>query len=189
MIKRGYQTPLGFMIFQGSHVVEAVEPGTPAALAGLAARDEIVKVNGADFKSSGDLKPGNDGIRLSVRRGGDVIDLPAFRPTCIGLNPTQIFETISMCLLLFFMLSYYPYKRHDGELLVILMFVYGVHRYLNEMLRTDTDPVAFDLTYSQVVSIVILTMGAVLAYFVFRRPTIASRTPLPMSAPIHGPEA
>jgi ABC-type molybdate transport system permease subunit len=49
---------------------------------------------------------------------GKTQTLPTFAPTSLGLNPTQIYETISMCLLLFFLLSYFPYKQRDGELFV-----------------------------------------------------------------------
>ena len=120
---------------------------------------------------------------MTVRRGETNVELPPFQPTSIGLNPTQIFETISMCLLLFFMLSYYPYKRHDGELMVILLIVYSVHRFLNEMLRTDTEPVAFGLTLSQNVSIGIFVVGVILAVVVSRRPLIGATLPVVADVP------
>jgi phosphatidylglycerol---prolipoprotein diacylglyceryl transferase len=121
-------------------------------------------------------------LHLTVRRGGADLTIPAFAPTSIGVNPTQIYETISMCLLLFFLVSYFPYRRHEGELLVLFMFGYAVHRYLNEMLRTDTDPVAFGLTLSQKISIAVLAAAAVLAYVVWWRPLI-SQTPPPPAPP------
>jgi phosphatidylglycerol---prolipoprotein diacylglyceryl transferase len=76
------------------------------------------------------------------------------------LNPTQIYESVSMILLLFFLLSYYPFKKSDGSVMVLFMIGYGVHRFLNVMLRTDTDPVAFNMTLSQNISILVL-IGAV----------------------------
>ena len=97
------------------------------------------------------------------------VTIGPFRPLTLGLNPTQIYETISMVLLLFFMLSYYPLKRYDGSVMVFFMLGYGVHRFLNEMLRTDTDPVAFNMTLSQNISIVVLIAGLVLGAIVWRR--------------------
>jgi len=78
-----------------------------------------------------------------------------------------------MCLLLFFLLSYYPYKRHDGELMVLLMVGYGVHRFLNEMLRLDVDPGIGALTMSQIISLFVLAGAVILAVAVWRRPKVA----------------
>ena len=84
-------------------------------------------------------------------------------------HPTQLYETTSMVLLVFLLLSYYPFKKRDGSVMVLLMVCYGVHRFLNEMLRID-NRLQFDgLTFSQNVSILVLLAAAVLAYFVFRR--------------------
>src|SRR5439155_4530237 len=106
-------------------------------------------VNGKAAQEVKDIAPVDGELKLKVARDGKEVALAAFTPTSIGLHPTQIYETISMCLLLFFLLSYYPYKRHDGELFVLLMFGYGVHRFLNENLRTDTEKFADGLTLSQ----------------------------------------
>jgi prolipoprotein diacylglyceryltransferase len=54
------------------------------------------------------------------------------------------------------------------------MICYSIHRYLNEMLRTDTDPVAFGLTLSQNVSLLVFAMGLILAFFVYRRPRLTA---------------
>ena len=44
-----------------------------------------------------------------------MVRLPAFVPRTLGLHPTQLYETISMGLCLFLLLSFYPFRRHDGE--------------------------------------------------------------------------
>ena len=65
---------------------------------------------------------------------------------------------------------------------VLFMLGYGVHRFLNEMLRTDTDPVAFGLTLSQNVSLVVLAVALLLGLWVRHRPARpsgAQPTPLP----------
>ena len=189
MIGRGLQTPFGFVLKERSLEVRAVEPGTPAEQAGIQAGDVIVKAklkvlmpkeneNDKEERFEEKVVPvRGDFVRaavmpleLTVRRGGSEVNIPAFTPTSLGLHPTQIYETISMCLLLFLLLSYFPYRRREGELMVILLFGYGIHRYLNETLRTDTDPIAFGLTMAQLVSIGVLALGVVLAVFVYRRP-------------------
>jgi hypothetical protein len=190
MVKNGYQSFYGYVLVEGTSVVEAVEPGSAAA-ADLRPGDRIIAMNDIALPELDkvNLVPLKDGdLTLTVLRDGRSIDV-TFAPKTIGLNPTQIYETISMCLLLFFLLSYFPFRRHEGELLVFFMVGYGVHRFLNEMLRTDTDPVAFGLTLSQNVSIALLGSAAVLAYFVWRRPPIAEELPPLEPVVVAGPGA
>ena len=162
MISLGYQAPLGFQWDDRSWRVDAVEPGSAAANAGLRDGDIIHSAVLLVGDQEIPLVPLDKALRtrgmlkLTVGRDGEIVSLPPFEPRSIGLHPTQVYETISMALLLFFLLSYHRFKRHDGELMVLFMFCYGVHRFLNEMLRTDTDPVAFGLTLSQNVSILVL---------------------------------
>ena len=73
-----------------------------------------------------------------------------------------------MILLVFLLLSIYPYNRVDGLMMVIFMVGYAVHRFLNESLRNDTDPVAFGMTLSQNISILLLIGAAILGFFVWR---------------------
>jgi phosphatidylglycerol---prolipoprotein diacylglyceryl transferase len=175
MIQQRYQTPLGFQ-WGDRGEVEAVEPGSPAAKAGLRDKDFVTGMELiADGKempihNQAELLTHAGALKFTVERGEKEVQLPPFEPATIGLHPTQVYETISMVLLLFFLLSYYPYKRHDGELMVLFMFGYGAHRFLNEMLRTDTDPVAFGLTLSQNVSILVWIGAAILSFAVWRRP-------------------
>lgn len=173
MIDRGYQSPFGFVLKERSFEVEGVEPGSAAANAGLRAGDIIVEVNGTPVLRQDSIAPVDGEFNLAVLRDNGVTTV-TFAPTSIGVNPTQIYETISMSLLLFFLLSYFPYKRRDGELMVLLMFGYGVHRFLSEMLRTDTAPVAFGLTLSQNVSIAVLVGSVVLGVLVWRRPALSA---------------
>lgn len=175
MTDRGQQTSAGFTVQRDSpRVVEAVDPGSPAFDAGLKPGDEILRVNGESVvrKEGERFEPihaalsslwprGKSDLVLTVHRPGQSGSLElTFAPRSIGLFPTQIYETISMVLLLFFLVSLFPYRPFDGSLMVIFMAGYAVHRFLNEMLRTDTPPVAFGMTLSQNISI-ILMIGAV----------------------------
>jgi prolipoprotein diacylglyceryltransferase len=183
MTLRGYQTAAGFTIV-GERRVGAVEPSSAAERAGLHPGDEIQKINGKDVLPGEGIpanlsERGKNDLQLTVKHrdgGEDIID---FRPYTIGLHPTQIYESVSMLLLTFLLLSFYPFKRHDGILMVIFMIGYAVHRFLNEMLRTDTAPVAFDMTLSQNISILVLIAGILMGIIVLRRspptpaPTIA----------------
>ena len=94
-----------------------------------------------------------------------------------------------MGLLLFFLVSYYPYKMRDGALMVILMFGYGIHRFLNEMLRIDNEVVAFGLTLSQNISVGVLIAAVILAVLIWRRPSSAGGLVNTASAGLAKPQA
>jgi phosphatidylglycerol:prolipoprotein diacylglycerol transferase len=195
MTKRGYQTAAGFTL-AGQNTIGAVESGSPADLAGLQPGDVIKKVNGQDLIdpiASYMNERGKNDLQLSVVHSDGTPAELDFRPLTIGLHPTQIYESISMFLLVFVLLAYYPFKRHDGSLMVLFMLGYAMHRFLNEMLRTDTDPVAFGMTLSQNISILVLAAGILLAIVVWSRPPskgtetpavvegTLSRAPIPLS--------
>jgi prolipoprotein diacylglyceryltransferase len=113
---------------------------------------------------------GKKDLVLTVSRGGKEIALPAFTPYTLPLHPTQIYESISMILLFFVLTAYYPLRRHDGEVMILFMIGYAVHRFLNEMLRNDTDPLADGMTLSQNGSILFAVAGLILAWWLWRQP-------------------
>jgi prolipoprotein diacylglyceryltransferase len=101
-------------------------------------------------------------LQLTVRRDGQDIELPAFRPASLGLHPTQLYESISMTLLFLLLTAYYPFRRLDGQILGLFLTLYAVHRYFNELLRNDTAAVAFGMTLSQNISVLVLIAGLLL---------------------------
>jgi phosphatidylglycerol:prolipoprotein diacylglycerol transferase len=177
LVSEGYQTAAGFTWRGGNQpIVGRVEPGSPAALAGLKAGDRIVAVDGnphlasltgmADYLGP-ELPKGQNTLRLTVQSPDDENphDL-AFRPRTLGLHPTQLYETISMGLLFLLLLAYHPFKSRDGQVMALLMIGYGLHRFINEKLRSDTRPVGFE-NYS---SLILIGCGVLLALYLLRRP-------------------
>src|SRR5262249_26882441 len=156
-VDKGYQTAAGFTTRPFSATVDRVEPGSPAYVDDLRPGDEIVALNGHKVKSSQDLetqlgsgwKRGETEVTLKVNRRGKEVGLEPFAPRTLGLHPTQLYETISMVLLFALLLAFEPFKRRDGWVMVLFMVGYAAHRFLNEVLRKDTDPVAFGMTLSQ----------------------------------------
>ena len=101
---------------------------------------------------------GRTDLQFVVLRDGKEVELPRFTPRTLGLHPTQLYETISMLLLMALLLAFYPFRRHNGQVLVLFMAGYAIHRYLNEILRSE--PVeGFQMTLSQLISLGVL-MGA-----------------------------
>jgi phosphatidylglycerol:prolipoprotein diacylglycerol transferase len=186
LVPDGYQAAAGFTmgrdaVEKDSPVVGAVDASSHAARAGLQPGDVIVKADNQLIGNYDKLTRyllydshwwdhGPSDLKLTVNRNGQEVELPAFRPETLGLHPTQIYESISMLLLFLLLAAYYPFRRHDGEVLLLFLTLYPVHRFLNEMLRNDTDPVAFGLTLSQNGSLLILAVALCLWVVVLRKP-------------------
>jgi len=188
LVAKGYQTAAGFTLKESERLAIAqVEPGSAAEQAGLKPGDVIRQINGnkvanddvlASYLGQEEWPRGKNDLTLTIQRpdggGGPAvakeITLPAFAPKTIGLHPTQVYETISMGLLLAVMLLYWPFRRRDGELMVIFMLGYAVHRFLNEMLRDDTAPVFAGMTLSENGSILVFIAGLALLGWLLCRP-------------------
>src|SRR5205807_1435909 len=184
LVHDGYQTPAGFTINENSPdapVVGAVEPGSAAEQSGLRAGDVIVALR--NFKHAGETYAvkslsdldnallgqdarGINSLALTVKRGGEEKELPAFKPQTLGLIPTQLYESISMLLLFLLLTAYLPFRRRAGEIMALLMFGYGLHRTFNEMLRDDARPVAFE----KYISIFLIGAGLLLWIWLRRTP-------------------
>lgn len=182
--KMGLQTLGGFAMDDTSpdaRTVGAVEPGSPAQAAGLQAGDVIVGANGRetpsyrelDFLLRNGLERGTEVLELKVRRGTQEVELPGFTPRLLGVYPTQVYESISAALLFLALVATWPLRRYDGQLLVLLMIGYAIHRFVNESLRDDTEPFG-PLTLSQWISVGIFTGGVLIA--LIRRAQISAAT-------------
>jgi len=199
LVAAGYQTAAGFTLspMPGDPIVGAVEPGSPADRAGLKAGDVIEKVdigvekvNRREVDSElalgealdRDWPRGKNDLALTVGRGNETLEL-TFRPLTLGLHPTQAYESISMALLLFLLLAYYPFRRHDGELFALFLMLYPLHRFLNEMLRADNEKLPFDeLTLSQNGSILVFAIGVVFFLWLRRLPAQYQPAKRPLAA-------
>lgn len=131
--------------------------------------DRRVKLSATDYLIDDVVNwpRGRHELVLGVRRDEKEIDLPAFTPRTVGLYPTQLYETLSMVLLIFLLLAYYPYRRHDGQLLIVCMVGYAVHRFINESIRIEPS-YALGLTLSQWGSVVILAIAVGLELYLRR---------------------
>ena len=192
MVKSGYQTAAGFTMseapdLEASKRVARVERDSPAYQAGLRDHDVILEVDGNPkaevYTYIGDHNSwprGKNDLTLKVRhRDGTEAVVGPFVPWTIGLHPTQIYESVSMALLFLLLLAYYPYRRHAGEVMVLFMLGYAVHRFLNECLRVDTDYVFAHMTLSQNISVIVLVSGLLLGAWLWFGPR--PKVPIPES--------
>jgi len=181
MVSRGYQTAFGFALngdlpspgpLLDPRTVELVEPGTPAARAGLRKRDVIVGIGDETVATLSELRkklsewPPHLPLRVTVeRREGQAAQLTFALPGSLGLYPTQLYSALDGLVLFFVLSAYYPLRRRHGEVGGFFLIFYAVDRFFIEQLRTDTPAVLFGLTLSQNISIGTFVAGVgVLAY-------------------------
>jgi phosphatidylglycerol:prolipoprotein diacylglycerol transferase len=191
LVREGLQTAAGFAVGGRSDregcPVGAVAAGSPAAEHGLRPGDLIVRANDRPIRSVQDLDlylgygdgwpRGLNDLSLAVLRDDRAapLELPAVSPRTLGLHPTQLYESISMALLLLVLLSVEAFQRPPGVLMVLFMLGYSAHRFLNEMLRDDTDPIRIGgwdthMTLSQNGSILFFAAGLLLLVWRWRTP-------------------
>lgn len=130
---------------------------------------------------------GDQSLDLEVERNGQQVHIGPFIPRTLGLFPTQVYETISMLLLMFLLLSFYPYRAYDGQVMTLFIACYAVHRFLDETLRNDTDIVAFGMTLSQNISILMLLFAGALEFGHRRWGTMLPGRSTPPPAPVPAP--
>jgi phosphatidylglycerol:prolipoprotein diacylglycerol transferase len=184
-VARGYQTAAGFTLEDplfpsvvDSRTVATVDPNSAAAAAGLKPGDVITEVNGDPVKDAAALNHAITSteawrghswkMELTVLKQGqkDKPQTLEFAPMTLPIYPTQVYESISMFLLFLFLLAYTPFRRHDGQVIAVLMIGYGFHRYFNEMLRGDIRPTGFE----NWTSLVLIAAGAALFVWLWRQP-------------------
>jgi hypothetical protein len=183
LVFTGAQTPAGFTLVvpqppgvNGAQVA-LIDPTSPAAKAGLKPGSVITRVNGHPVHRWADVSiPFDPGARPeNWPRGQSRLELEyepqpgeeaqtmTIVPLTLGLYPTQLYEVISMFLLLLVLLAYEPFRRNPGQVMAVLMVGYGIHRSLNELLRDDPRPVSLELLGSAVLIVAGLGLWVVLS--------------------------
>lgn len=112
--------------------------------------------------SPGGWPRGDQTLTLEVERAGGRQTVGPFIPRTVGLNPTQVYETLSMLLLMVFLLAFHPFRHHDGQTMTLFIACYAIHRFLNEMLRNDTPLAGFQMTLSQNISLLMFAFAVCL---------------------------
>ena len=136
--------------------VEAYHSGvTPFLERGIQA--PTMYVHDTLWELARDWPRGVNQLSLVVERNGQDVAL-VFTPRTVPFYPTQLYETISMLLLIGLLLSFQPFRRHDGQVMVLFLLGYAVHRFFNESIRIEPT-YALGLTLSQWISLLMIALA------------------------------
>lgn len=185
----GVQTLTGFTYAPdfaqpGRYRIDRLEPGSVAAKE-LKKDDLILTVNGEEVNKNADqLDPSKwprwkKSLDLEIDRDGTKKTV-SFTPRSVTVFPTQLYEVVSMGLLTFLLLAFQPFRRHDGQMIVLLMIGYGVHRWFNEAIRIEPT-YALGQTLSQWISLAIIAGGVVLELYLRKTLPKLPQGPVPLS--------
>ncbi len=96
----------------------------------------------------------------------------------LPVHPAQLYSSLDAFLLTFFLLAWYPFRRHEGEVTALMLTIYPIQRIFEEILRTDELTVfGTGMTISENVSILMLAAAVALWIFVLRGPRLKYAAP------------
>jgi phosphatidylglycerol---prolipoprotein diacylglyceryl transferase len=92
-------------------------------------------------------------------------------PASLPVHPTQLYSAITAALIGWLLWSYYPFRRRDGQVVALMLMVYPISRYLEEIIRTD-EPEVFGtgLSISQNISVAVFVAGIALWFYLAKQP-------------------
>lgn len=164
----------------GGWRVAAVDPDGPAARQGLTVGQVVRAINGQTLESlAGERVPAElFGPRLALRLDDDrqvtwtLDELPA---RSLPVYPIQLYSSLHAALLAALLWLIYPWRQRDGQVLALLLTLYPLGRFFEELIRDD-EPGRFGtpLTISQWFSVVLLVLVGILWVWIQRGP--AART-------------
>ena len=174
----------GFRIADGpdersSPSIVRVDKNSAADRAGLQIGDEVTAINDRSLKTVRGAEmliaeALNKGEPLAIHTADGAIKTveaveapPRSRP----VHPTQIYSAITAALLAWILWSYYPFRRRDGEVTALMITLYPIARYLEEIIRVD-EPSVFGtgLSISQNVSLLLLAGAAGMWLWLRKKP-------------------
>lgn len=89
----------------------------------------------------------------------------------LAIHPAQLYSAITAALIGWVLWTYYPLRRRDGQVIGLMLALYPVSRFLEEIIRTD-EPAVFGtgLSISQNISLGVFVTGIGLLVYLSKRP-------------------
>lgn len=111
------------------------------------------------------------GVTLRLEDGSRVEVPPTDRARSLPVHPTQLYSTINAALTAWFLWNWFPHRRRDGEVALLMFTLYPVSRFLLEMIRTDEASIfGTGLSISQNVSLIVLALAVAGWFWLLRTP-------------------
>jgi phosphatidylglycerol:prolipoprotein diacylglycerol transferase len=159
----------------GDPVIAEVEANGAAAGAKLRRGAVVKAINGHAVRSQQEAEDwlGQLGaeVQLDTDQGEFHWTLGELPDRSLPVHPTQLYSSVNAALLSLLTFTYFPFRRRDGEVFVLLIGLYSGTRFLLEIVRTDEGGLwIIGLTISQTVSIVMAVCVLALAIHVLRQP-------------------
>jgi len=168
--------------------IDRVDPGTPAAAAGLEVGDVVQAISGQTIDDADDAREAlftafGEGQALELRTAdGRTMTLPAVEPPprTLPVHPAQIYSAIDAALLAWLLWSFYPYRTRDGQVMALMITLHPISRFLLEWIRVDESAVfGTNFSISQNLSFVMLAVALGLWAWIERGPAKKLAFPLP----------
>lgn len=159
------------------HGVRLVENDGVQLVEGDTAK-KVTSINGEPVASLedaaevlGEAYSGSKPVELNLADGSVVERPAAARTRSLPIHPTQLYSTIDAGLTAWLLWAWFPHRRRDGEVALLMFTIYPVTRFLTEAIRTD-EPAIFGtgLSISQNVSIIVLTLAVIGWVWLLRTP-------------------
>ncbi len=163
----------------GRLMVFRLLPDSAAAAAGIEVGDTVTHLAGQELTGPEaaaalfeQAMVGGYPLEVGIEGRSDVT-LPGqtLPPRSLRVHPTQLYSAVNAALLGWFLWSYYPARRRDGEVFALMITIYPIARFLLEMIRVDeTSFLGTRLSISQNVSLLLLAAVGALWVYLSRRP-------------------
>jgi len=162
--------------------VVKVDAGSAADRAGLQVEEIVTHINGQAIETIAqaeyrilNLFIENRPLKIRTLSGQEraleAVSLPSHS---LPIHPTQIYSAIHAALLSWLLWSYFPFRRHEGEVMALMLTIYPISRFLLEKIRIDETAVfGTGLSISQNVSVVIFLLAIAFWAVLWRRPAMA----------------
>jgi phosphatidylglycerol:prolipoprotein diacylglycerol transferase len=96
---------------------------------------------------------------------------PAAAGGSLPLHPAQLYAALDAAILAAVAVAYTPLARRDGEVFALVLTLHPISRILLEIVRVDESPaLGTPLSISQLVSLVLLALAAVLWWWIGQQP-------------------
>ena len=118
------------------------------------------------FPGRGDSLMGSPPFEAQVKLG----ELSAMAARSNPVHPTQLYASIAAFLTYAFLVTYWPRRKYDGQILSLTLIMAGTTRFFEEMLRNDDAPpfpaISDAVTVAQWLAVPIVLVGfGLMLYF------------------------